>query len=224
MEPHEEYIDQHNQEKTLLQQIKDYYNMNVSNTMQQAKNTFYDTMSEVEKNNILNAADINQLAQEINAYFYNLSTPGGGNPESRTGFKRELPYEIDGVPLTSSDTDALQHFFGSAITQDKYGTVSSLLGGLVHEVEGVFDRHTAKSIGADLINNLSGLWAGSSAPKFDTDELLRLLKKNLLSSYNQGEPLTIDEKSILDGMLQYGLDWTMDPPKDAFYPNTFKEK
>ena len=190
---------------------------------------FYQLLEQAVKNNILNAADIDAEAQRVNDYFYGLSnpgyvaddTPGPVTLESQGPIASEAPspYTIgtgeDAYQLTGSDTDALQHFYGSQIVADKYGVGKSILSGLAHEFEGILERHSAEAIGKDFLNNISGIFMGDNAPKYNTDELYRLLEKNHSYNFYGGNPLTLDEKTILDGLLQYGLDWTMDPPENS---------
>ena len=56
---------------------------------------------------------------------------------------------------------------------------------------------------------------GGNAPKYNTDQLLALLEKNYSTSLYGDEPLSIEDKTILDGLLTYGLDWTVDPPRSS---------
>ena len=166
--------------------------------------TIIDSIYEMADENQYNIQDIHKQTKDIQRYVRYLANP----------YKGEA-YQIEDKPISSTDADALQHFYGCKIIADKYGVPKSLLAGLFHELEGMELGHTTKSIKADIINNISGLMMGGNAPKYNTDQLLALLEKNYSTSLYGDEPLSIEDKTILDGLLTYGLDWTVDPPRSS---------
>ena len=144
--------------------------------------TIIDSIYEMADENQYNIQDIHKQTKDIQRYVRYLANP----------YKGEA-YQIEDKPISSTDADALQHFYGSKIIADKYGVPKSLLAGLFHELEGMELGHTTKSIKADIINNISGLMMGGNAPKYNTDQLLALLEKNYSTSLYGDEHLSIED-------------------------------
>tara|TARA_Y100001963_G_scaffold24144_1_gene32405 strand:- start:3113 stop:3595 length:483 start_codon:yes stop_codon:yes gene_type:complete len=143
----------------------------------------------IEKDRIDN---IENLASDVEKFFL-------------TNFDDRFP----GIDLTDTDKDALTHFYGQTISQQEEGTVPTILAGLFNELRGLSRGYTTKSVIADLINNMSAVLP-------DVGQQQQEKYGNILSGLIQNPESTIPNQE-LQQLIDYGLQWTVDPPEKQKY-------
>jgi len=153
---------------------------------------------------------IENLAKAFTRLFY-----GHAEKDPQTG---KLVHNIDGFydrfpqynksNLPETDLDALEHYYGQALSQKKYGTMPTFLAGLFNEVRGTWRGNRAEGTIVDLINNASAL-----APDFTGEQNKHLSVIDSLLSDPKYKPTNEQLQDLID----HGLKWTADPPKRELY-------
>jgi len=129
-------------------------------------------------------------------------------------FEKRFPQFVDApdrktlMNLTETDLDALIHYYGQALSQKKYGSVNTILAGLMNEIRGTYRRNKLGGTIVDLINNMSAV-----SPDFSGEQADNLLILEKL----MGDENYTPSNEEMTGFLQHGLDWTVDPPKREKY-------
>ena len=126
-------------------------------------------------------------------------------------FLKDFSTRFPDVKLTDTDKDALTHFYGQTLSQQQEGTFPTILAGLFNELRGARRGYTAKSIMADLIINMSAVLT-------DFGELLQEKYGNVLSNLIQNPDAKVSNE-LLQEIVDYGLDYTVDPPAKQTYDN-----
>ena len=110
--------------------------------------------------------------------------------------------------VSEIDLDALTHYYGQALSQQKYGTMPTLLAGLFNEARGTYRGNKVGGTVVDLINNISGL-----SPDISGEQEKYT---NILSSLIEDPNFKVSDEDMV-GLLQHGLGWTVDPPEREKY-------
>ena len=126
-------------------------------------------------------------------------------------FLKDFTTRFPGIELTDTDKDALTHFYGQTLSQQQEGTFPTILAGLFNELRGARRGYTAKSIMADLINNMSAV-----LPDFGEQQQEKY--GNILSNLIQNSDAKVSNE-LLQEIVDYGLNYTVDPPAKQRYNN-----
>ena len=136
--------------------------------------------------------NIEKLAKDVESFFLN-------------SFDERFP----DIQLSNTDKDALTHFYGQTLSQQQEGTIPTVLAGLFNELRGFKRGYTPKSIVADLINNMSAV-----LPDFGVKQQKKY--GNIISGLIQDPESKVSNK-LLQEIVDYGLDYTVDPPARQKY-------
>jgi hypothetical protein len=137
-------------------------------------------------------SNIEKLASDVEKFFLN-------------NFDERFPE----IQLTETDKDALTHFYGQTLSQQQEGTFPTILAGLFNELRGLKRGYTSKSVMADLINNMSAV-----LPDFGVKQQKKY--GDIISGLIQNPESTVSNK-LLQEIVDYGLDYTVDPPARQKY-------
>ena len=132
----------------------------------------------------------------------------GGLWDRFPGKFKDTPDNKTLMNISKTDLDALTHYFGNVLSQQKYGTPLTFIGGLFNEARGLRRGNKVKGTLVDLINNMSGI----------SPDILGNQEKytNILSSLIQDPNFKVSDEDMV-GLLQHGLGWTVDPPEREKY-------
>ena len=136
--------------------------------------------------------NIEKLAKDVESFFLN-------------SFDERFP----DIQLSNTDKDALTHFYGQTLSQQQEGTIPTVLAGLFNELRGFKRGYTPKSIVADLINNMSAVLP-------DLGEQQQENYGNILTGLIQNPNSTVPNE-LLQKIVDYGLNYTVDPPERQKY-------
>jgi len=123
------------------------------------------------------------------------------------GFWDRFP-QYNKTNLPETDLDALEHYYGQALSQHKYGTISTFLAGLFNEIRGTYRGNRIEGTFVDLINNISAL-----SPDFTGEQEKYLNIIDSLIANPKYEP----SNEQLQGLIDHALKWTVDPPGREVY-------
>tara|TARA_R100000808_G_scaffold9185_1_gene25378 strand:- start:36 stop:572 length:537 start_codon:yes stop_codon:yes gene_type:complete len=153
---------------------------------------------------------IENLADDLGNLFFGKAIP---NPKTGVlehnvgGFWDRFP-QYNETNLPETDLDALEHYYGQALAQHRYGTMPALLAGLFNEVRGTYRGNRVEGTIVDLINNFSAL-----SPDF-TGEQEKYV--NIVDSLISNPNYT-PTNNQLQNLINHALEWTVDPPEREMY-------
>ena len=154
--------------------------------------------------------DIENLATEVEHFWFT---------DDSSGFNSKFPQFIDApgrktvMHVTEEDKDLLTHYYGTALSQKKEGTMNTLLAGLFHELRGYQRGHTIEDTISDLVNNFSSL-----SPDFTGEQEKHLETFERMLYGNPDDASSLNEEDVIE-MIEHAKAWTMDPPTKFKYYN-----